>query len=40
MGGGTQGEYRSGNDNNDVKAKLKEYILYGLNLGKIRRSEA
>jgi hypothetical protein len=34
------GEYRSGNDNNEVKAKLKEYILYGLNLGKIRRSEA
>jgi hypothetical protein len=34
------GEFRSGNDNKELKAKLKEYILYGLNEGKIRKHEA
>jgi hypothetical protein len=33
------GEFMSGNDNKEIKAKLKQYILYGMKTGKLRKSE-
>lgn len=29
----------SGNDNKEIKSKLKQYILYGMKSGKLRKSE-
>jgi len=34
------GEFRSGNDNKELKNQLKEYVLYGLNEGKLKKHEA
>jgi hypothetical protein len=33
------GEFMSGNDNKEIKSKLKQYILYGMKTGKLRKSE-
>jgi len=34
------GELESGNDNEDLKKKLKEYVHTGLKLGRIKKTEA